>query len=340
VADHATDWVLAASSFNWTRDIMRAELSPLEIVTDIARSGVTRVVEVELGQCFRSFPRLSSDEVARMRDSLDERGARVSIAGLSLDDHVSLERRRTDEERLAFLEPQLRAAHTLGAHGIRLPFGQPGAQLIAALLPRLEELDLVLYQEIQGTQGPGMRGFDETMSALERDVRLRLLLDTSMVTPQLPVTYLDRLADSGVPEDLLGRVTSQWSHPETRTAVRECVGQGLVPPHALALFMTMVIRFGTWTVPQLDPLLPFVGAVHLKFWDLEDVDGRVTDPLRDLGAALEHHGFGGTLCSEWGGHDWYEGPQSATAMTQQHLELVRSTLGVDGDRPIGQGQGC
>src|SRR6478672_10515440 len=104
---------------------MRAERSPLDIVTDIPCSGTTDVVEVELGQCFRSFPSFGGDEVDLARLALDAHGARVSIVGLGLDGYASLAHRRSTAERLAFLEPQLRAARRLGAHGVRLPFGQP-----------------------------------------------------------------------------------------------------------------------------------------------------------------------------------------------------------------------
>jgi hypothetical protein len=328
--------VLAASSFNWTREIMRAQQPPLDIVSGIAGSGVSRVLEVELGQCFRSFPTMDPVEVRRMRRTLDAFGARVSIVGLGLDDFTSVHDRRTGTQRLAFLEPQVRAAHALGAFGVRLPFGQPGADLLAALLPLLRDLDLVLYQEIQGTQGPGRPGYDETIKVLEQDAdeRLRLVLDTSMVTPELPMTYLDRLGSCGLPADLVGRVTDEWGAPSTAAAVRACLAEGLVPPHAMALYMTMVVRFGTWTVPEIAALLPHVAAVHLKFWDLDDAGGRVTRPLVDLASALERHSFAGTLCSEWGGHDWYEGPEGATEMTRRHLALVRATLGLPAAAPL------
>jgi hypothetical protein len=286
------------------------------------------VVEVELGQCFRSFPRMDEEEVDQLRLALDAHGARVSIVGLGLDDYTSLVHHRTGAERLSFLEPQLRAAHRLGAHGVRLPFGQPDHALLDALAPRLDALDLVLYLEIQGPQGPGSPGYEETMATLAdgSNRRLKLLLDASMVTPMLPTSYLDCLGRSGVSASLVDRVTHEWGEPATTKAVRDCLAEDHVPPHAMALYMTMVVRFGTWAVADLEPLLPYTGAAHLKFWDLDDADGRVTHPLHQLGTALDRHGFTGTLCSEWGGHDWYEGRESATEMTRRHLELVRSTL--------------
>jgi hypothetical protein len=67
-----------------------------------------------------------------------------------------------------------------------------------------------------------------------------------------------------------------------------------------------------------------VGAIHLKFWDLEDADGRVSAPLRSVGAELARAGFSGTLCSEWGGHEWLD--DDPTEITRAHLALARSAL--------------
>lgn len=45
--------------------------------------------------------------------------------------------------------------------------------------------------------------------------------------------------------------------------------------------------------------MSLVGAIHLKFWDLDDADGRVIAPRRELGSELRLSGFTGSLCSEW-----------------------------------------
>lgn len=331
---HERGWALSASSFNWTRDILRAEDDPFDILARDA-ADVCDLMEVELGQCFRSFPDMDDREVAVLRSRLDTAGVDVSIVGLSLDELSSRETQRSSGERLAFLEPQLRAAARLGAHGVRLPFGQPGGELLSAVLPLLHELELTFYQEIQGTQGPGQPEFQQTMSELSdlSDPHFAVLLDASMVTHELPTTYLERLRSSGVPGSLVDRVTREWGEPETARAVRECLAAGLVPLAALPLFMTMVVRFGSWSVADLSPVLPWVKAVHLKFWDLDDTNGRVTAPLGDLITELFNSGFAGTLCSEWGGHDWYLGPESATEMTRSHLALVRGVVDEVVNRP-------
>ena len=89
--------------------------------------------------------------------------------------------------------------------------------------------------------------------------------------------------------------------------------------------MNLLVRFGRSHASDLRDILPLVGAIHLKFWDLDDADGRVSAPIRDLGAELARSGFTGTLCSEWGGHEWLVDADAAD-MTRRHLALARSAL--------------
>jgi hypothetical protein len=89
--------------------------------------------------------------------------------------------------------------------------------------------------------------------------------------------------------------------------------------------MNLVIRFGRSDASELKGILPLVGAFHLKFWDLQDTDGRVSLPLKQLGRLLGEEGFAGTLTSEWGGHEWLQ--DDPTVMTRRHLELAKDALG-------------
>jgi hypothetical protein len=316
---------LSASTFNWTREIQRALVTPVDIVSEAA--ALSPVIELELGQLLRSFPSPDPAELARISCVVATRSSRVSIVGASLDEWTSTSERRTTDERAEFLRPQLRAAKALGAQGVRLPFGQPDRALLETLAPTLVDLDLVLYQEIQGQQVPGSPGYNESITTIDalNDPHLRVLLDSSMLMPSLPTTYVEALAESGVPPRVVAAVSQDWSSPDTATLVRQTLEDGLVPQSAMPLFITLLVRFGRATVDDLAPLLPYVGAVHLKFWDLDDSDGRVSGPVRDLAVALKERAFTGTLCSEWGGHDWLVDEDPA-AMTAAHLGMVRSIL--------------
>src|SRR4051794_19978428 len=109
------NWMLAASAFNWTPEVIRAERPASDIAVGIVRDGLADVIEIEPGQLWRSFPRPAEAEVDAFRDDLDAVGGSVSIVGASLDDWSPGGARRSDEERLEFLLPQLTAAHRVGA---------------------------------------------------------------------------------------------------------------------------------------------------------------------------------------------------------------------------------
>ncbi|KQR63636.1 restriction endonuclease subunit R [Arthrobacter sp. Leaf337] len=318
-------WTLCASSFNWTPEITAARRTAQDIVTGIADS-VTKTIELEPGLLWRSFPAPQDVEVDELRDSLAAKGGRVSIVGASLDDFTSPTARRSLQERLDFLVPQLHAAQRVGADGIRLPIGQAGKELLTLLQPLLHELDLVLYEEIQGQQTPWNPAVAPALDAIAGlgDDHVRVLVDISMLMPALPVTYLEELRRGGISPELLGRLENDWRDPATLDAAVALLRAGKVPPDIHTLFMNLLIRFGRSDPADLQGILPLVGAFHLKFWDLDDDGHRVSQPLSDLGSLLSRDGFTGTLTSEWGGHEWLL--DDPTEMTRRHLALAGSAL--------------
>ena len=314
-------WTLTASAFNWTPELIQAEKTAAALAVGIVTGRVADIIEIEAGQVWRSYPTPSDNEVDALRDSLTQADGSVSIVGASLDEWATDGHRRDDDERLAFLLPQLRAAARVGAQGVRMPIGQAGPELLRRLQPELHDLGIIWFEEAQGSQTPvAAASAAETIADLG-DPRIRLLVDISMLMPALPVSYLERLEQSGLPADLLARVRGEWTDPATHDAVLAAIPQGSRVPH----YMDMVVRFGRSRASDLRDWLPLIGAFHLKFWDLDDADGRVSAPIRELGAELgTGTDFNGTLCSEWGGHAWLD--DDAAAITTQHLALARAAL--------------
>lgn len=323
-------WPLSASAFNWTPAVIFADRNAAEIAVDIIRDGVADTIEIEAGQVWRSFPVPSDAEVDALCERLAATGGAVTIVGASLDDWALPARRRTQEERLAFLVPQLRAAARLGARGVRVPFGQPGPELLRLVQPVLDEFDVVLFEEIQGQQTLDVPAVAANLELLQSlgDPRIRTLIDISMLMPSLPPSYLQELRRGGVDDGLLRRLEQEWRAPETHAAVVAALRGGQVPTAVHTLFMNLLVRFGRSDVTDLEPLLPLTSGVHLKFWDLDDEDERVSRPISDMGAALRRTGFTGTLTSEWGGHEWLDADPAT--MTRAHLDLARRALAAVG----------
>ena len=192
-------WTLAASAFNWTPDVIRAERRcARDRRRDRGRGDRAASSSSSPVSCGGRSPSPADAEVDALRRDLDAAGGSVSIVGASLDDWLGPPQRRNEAERLAFLLPQLRAARRVGASGVRLPIGQAGDALLRRLLPTLHDLDLVLYEEIQGQQTPDSPTTAEAIEVIAGvdDPHVRLLVDISMLMPALPTTYLAELAEA------------------------------------------------------------------------------------------------------------------------------------------------
>ena len=150
-----TAWTLAASAFNWTPDVIRAERAAPDIAVGIVADGIAPVIELEPGQLWRSFPASADAEVDALRRDLDARRRqrehrRGEPRRLARPGAATHRGRATGLPRFPSCTP--RAAWARPA--VRLPIGQAGEPLLRRLLPTLHELDLVLYEEIQGQQTP------------------------------------------------------------------------------------------------------------------------------------------------------------------------------------------
>ncbi|BDV31967.1 sugar phosphate isomerase/epimerase [Microbacterium terricola] len=319
-------WVLTASAFNWTPEMIAAERDAVDIAIGIVEDDLAVEIEAEPGQLWRSFPGRGEADASAFGERLAAAGGRVSILGASIDDWSPQGTRRTDDERFAFLLPQIEIAHQLGARGLRLPIGQAGRPLLDRVLPILHETGLTLFEEIQGSQTPGS---PQAGSAIDQivgidDPHVRLLVDISMFMPALPESYLQRLQDGGVPPELIDTLRHRWRDAATVGGIVDLLRSGGVPASVHTLYMDMLVRFGRSEATVIADVLPWIGAFHLKFWDLDDSDDRVSGPIRELGALLRGTGFEGTLCSEWGGHEWLD--DDPTAMTRDHLAMARRAL--------------
>jgi hypothetical protein len=319
-------WVLTASAFNWTPEMIEGERDAVDIAVGIVEDDLTVEIEAEPGQLWRSFPGRSEADAAAFGARLSAAGGRVSILGASIDDWSPQGARRSENERFEFLLPQIEIAHQLGARGVRLPIGQAGGPLLERVLPILHETGLTLFEEIQGSQTPGSA---QAGGAIDRivsidDPHVRLLVDISMFMPAVPESYLERLQAGGVPVELIDTLRHRWRDPATVGAIVDLLRSGGVPASVHTLYMDMLVRFGRSDATVIADVLPWIGAFHLKFWDLDDSDDRVSGPIRDLGALLRDTGFAGTLCSEWGGHEWLD--DDPTTITRDHLALARRAL--------------
>jgi hypothetical protein len=226
------------------------------------------------------------------------------------------------------LERQIRAAQRLSAWGVRVGLGLVPEPVLTALVPTLEAAGIVWVEEVQGSWRPDAEGLHRRLGLVTRlaSEHVRFLFDLSLCMPGLPTSYVEALLHHGAAPVLVDRLQQAWGgggKPREISALLAPAVAAAQSPALASLFVTALTRFGRTTVADWQWFLPHVAAVHLKYWDLDDRNGVILTPIRDLRSALADIGFTGTFCSEWGGHEWMSGVDPV-AMTAGHRRMFES----------------
>ena len=100
-------WVLSASAFNWTPEMIAGERDAVDIAVGIVEDGLASVIEAEPGQLWRSFPSRSEADAAIFGDAWPRPAVASASSGASLDDWSAAGHAPHEAERLAFLLPQI-----------------------------------------------------------------------------------------------------------------------------------------------------------------------------------------------------------------------------------------
>lgn len=327
IADPA--WVVTLFSFTGT--LLEGRQRPDQVLGAVLDAGLCRRIEIDAPQHFRSYPAFDGAELDRTREVLDRYGARLSVLGCYHDASPAPGVFRNHTQSVDLLERQIRAAQRLGAWGVRLGLGYTPEPVLTALVPVLEATGIVWLEEVQGSCRPDGEQLHQRLELVERLAtdRVRFLFDLSLCMPALPTSYVAALRGSGAAPALVDRLREAWNAAD-HTAVEALLRAELAAAGSselASLYVTPLTRFGCTTVADWRWFLPYVAAVHLKYWDLDDATGTVSTPIRELRAALKDASFAGTFCSEWGGHEWMP-DADPVAMTLGHRRLF------DSARPI------
>lgn len=316
----------AVTLFSFTNELHERTRPANDIVREIGRTGLATAVEVDAAQHFVSFPLISDADIDAFRRAADDAGVTPTMMGGYLD--IRLDRRgpRSPHEQEELLRRQLEAAAAMGFFGLRVSLGAVSPDLAERLVPELDALDIALLGEVQAGARPDAPAIDalrEKRARLGTD-RLGFVFDSSLVMEAFPATWIRTLRDDGVPQEVIDTADSLWRERDPRglDQVMSMVRPLELRPATLRRLEMPFRRFGCSTVDEWDDFLDDIASVHLKYWDVDDSDGRISRQTSAVKSALSAHGYSGFVCSEWGGHDWLEPETSpASEMTRRHREI-------------------
>jgi sugar phosphate isomerase/epimerase len=277
-------------------------------------------------QSIRGFPHISAEFADRFRSLVARYDLTPITLGINADQEIRRGRLMSEDEMVAYHEPQIRAAATLGFPIVRYQYGA-GPEVIRRLVPLAEKLNVKMGLEIHAPQHanhPDVLKYRE-MYAKVRSPYLGWIPDFSSTARNVPPSLVQSFLDRGIPESVIRLALEIWGEEGDAIARMlrfkeraRSMGAAEIHLNELSLFFAM---FGKQPPRSWVELMPEVIHIHGKFYGFAADGQEEAIPYRELLPLFRDHGFRGTMVSEWEGHMY--STEDGFRMIERHQAMCR-----------------
>ena len=309
----------------------------MHFVKDLGADGV----EILPDQMIPGSPAPSRETLAAWKHIVDETGLSLACADVFLNTNLYKNRTLTKRECVDLLAQEIKNAHELGFHLIRLVSMTP-AWVCEPLLPVCEKYDVAIALEIHA----GM-SFDipETKAFIEEARRLNspyvgIVVDTGLFCRRFPRVEREYQIHFGVSPQMFDYVDRLFaSGSDLHKAI--LANGGKLPEDYLACIRTpedrrmsvILANYENNPVGILEEYFPLIRHFHFKLYEMTENGLEYSIDYKEILEFLHKHGYEGFVSTE------YEGNRSVlpgqpnpekeqVAAHQRHLQqLLREIQG-------------
>ena len=315
--------------YAYTNEFLSRRFGFEDLLREVAARGIGPGLEIVGFQSIRDFPTVTDAFADRFKSLVSELGLTPSSLGINADQEIRRGQLLSEDELVAYHEPQLKAAAKLGFPVARYQYGA-GPAVIRRLAPLAEKLGVKLGLEIHAPQHanhPDVLKYRE-MYAQVRSPALGWIPDFSSTAREIPPSFLDFLRAKGVPEKLIALAVEAW-HGQGDTMMRMTqykesarkAGFDEIQLNELSLVFPM---FGNQDPRSWRELMPEVVHVHGKFYGFDAAGNEESIDYAKILPLFRDGGYRGFISSEWEGHMYSNA--NAFEMVENHQAMCRRIL--------------
>ncbi|MFG3289201.1 DUF6379 domain-containing protein [Streptomyces sp. NPDC048179] len=323
---------LGVSLYSYQYEYFLGRMSLADALAEVAAIGATGV-QLLPEQMMPGYPEPSTAWVDEWHRLIELHGLTPTVMDTFIDGAQAGHRALSHEEAVDRLVAQMKLAKLLGFPAIRPttgPVEDAAPELVRAALPDAERLDIRILPEIHAPvrlDGPLTTSYVELIEKTGTR-HLGFTLDLGVFCRRMPAALLAQARRRGVSEEILDYITGAFavSRPtgEVVAHVRDMGGT-----EAALTLAGHSGAFGprTNTAANLTALMPYVGNVHAKFYEIEDGEEK-TIPYADVMSAIAASGYTGSLDSEYEGQRLVQDAFEVDSCEQvrRHHALMRKLL--------------
>jgi sugar phosphate isomerase/epimerase len=320
---------LGTTLYALTNEYLSRRYSFEDLLAQTAARSIGPGLEVVGFQSIRGFPVITDEFADRFKELVAKHKLVPTSLAINADQEIRRGRVMSDDEMVAYHEPQIRAAAKLGFPVARYQYGA-GPEVIRRLVPLAEELNVRLGLEIHAPQHanhPDVIKYRE-MYAQVRSPFLGWIPDFSSTAKTVPPSFLEFFRAKGVPESLICLAMEIWySEGDAFKRMMQykekarASGADEAQLNELSLIFPM---FGKQDPRSWLELMPEVVHIHGKFFGFDAAGNEEAIDYPALLPLFRDGGFTGYMSSEWEGHMYSDA--DAFQMIENHQAMCRRIL--------------
>jgi sugar phosphate isomerase/epimerase len=318
---------LGSTLYSLTPEFHARRYDVFGLIDEVGRRGLGPGLEIVGFQSIKGFPYVSPEFERRFKEAIERNGLQPSCLGANVDLGRQPGRLMDEDEIVAYMEPQLRAAAQLGFPVVRVQFGA-STGVIERLVPTAEALGVAMGMEIHAphtVHHPVMTALRELYDRLD-SAAVGFIPDFGASVLRQPPMLFEAFDRAGVPEDATAAMVELWKADgdafQRRLALVDKLREmGVAGDHATLVGKGFGL-FGRQDPRDWAEIGDRIIHVHGKFFEIDENGNEPAVPYDELVRVLDEIGYDGFVSSEWEGWHWIEG-RDGFAVLEQHHALLR-----------------
>ncbi|SET22473.1 sugar phosphate isomerase/epimerase [Paenibacillus sp. NFR01] len=321
------------SLYSYQDEYARGKMTLEDCLKELAAIGVEGV-EIISDQMLWGAPDVSDEDIANWNRILRETGIKPICNDIYINTVLYRNRRLTRKENLDLLKKELRLAHKLGIHLVRLVSLTP-TDIIEDALPLAEELDVVMALEVHGGMALGngeTKKFTDLMFKLNSPY-VGLVIDTGIFCRKHPRVSTSFFLNQGLNPEVAAYIDNEFAKGKDVEAISHQRVlpeplESLIRSHTDREYVLFAGGYENHDFSVLDEYLPFIKHFHGKFFEMTEEGTEYSIPYKELIDYLKAKGYDGYIASEYeGGRFALPGTEiDAVTQVRRHQDMLRSYI--------------
>lgn len=312
-----------------TNEFLSRRYSFEELLAETDKRGTGPGLEMVGFQSIRGFPVVSDEFAERFRELTTKYHLQPTSLGINADQEIRRGKLMSEDEMVAYHEPQIRAAAKLGFPVARYQYGA-GPEVIRRLVPLAEKLNVKLGLEIHAPQHanhPDVVQYREMYAQVKSPI-LGWIPDFSSTATTVPASFLEHCRQDGVPDKLIELAMEIWNADGDTFArmkqYQQRSREGGFDDARISQLSLIFPMFGKADPKSWQELMPEVVHIHGKFFGFDAQGNEECIDYPTLLPMFKQGGFSGYMSSEWEGHMYSDA--DAFEMIEKHQALCKRIL--------------